>query len=333
MKPVAVIILNWNGAALLRRYLPTVLANTDAALADIIVADNGSTDDSVAVLHNEFPQVEVMALDSNYGFAEGYNRAIAPITHPYIVLLNSDVRTPQGWLNPLYDYMNSNPDVGAVQPKLLQDRDDGREMFEYAGAAGGFLDCHGYPFCRGRVFECVEDDHGQYDGNPLPAFWASGACLMVRTALFRQVNGLDSAFFAHMEEIDLCWRIQLTGARVAMVPASRVYHLGGGSLPKGNPRKTYLNFRNNLLMLHKNLPKREGRSLLLVRRLLDTLAIGMAVCKWHWGDAAAIVKAHRDFRRLRANYNDQPTVNLLKAIPEGNRNIVTDYYLRRKTIF
>lgn len=331
MNKVAVIILNWNGASLLRRYLPSVVANTPPELATVVVADNGSTDDSLDVLRNEFPGVEVIVLDKNYGFAEGYNRAIAAVDNPLTVLLNSDVRTPAGWLEPLVDYMDAHPHVGAAQPKLLHDGEpQGREVFEYAGAAGGYLDCHGYPYCRGRVFDAVEEDHGQYDGEAQPIFWASGACLMVRTAVYRAVGGLDTAFFAHMEEIDLCWRFQLAGHTIAMVPTSRVYHLGGASLPQGNPRKTYLNFRNNLLMLHKNLPAAEGKRFLVVRRLMDTLAIVMAVLKWHWGDARAIVRAHRDFRRMRDNYQPTATINLLQQSPQGRINIVTAYYLRRR---
>lgn len=334
MKPVAVIILNWNGANLLRRYLPTVLAGTGADLADVIVADNGSTDDSRQVLEHEFPTVKTLYFDQNYGFAEGYNRAIAQAEgYRYTVLLNSDVRTPAGWLEPLYHYCEAHPEVGAVMPKLWQDRDDDSPVFEYAGAAGGFLDKHGYPYCRGRIFDTIEDDHGQYDGEPADIFWATGACLMVRTALYEQAGGLDKDFFAHMEEIDLCWRILLTGSKIRVVPDSHVYHLGGGSLPQGNPRKTYLNFRNSLLMLHKNLPRREGKRLLIVRRLYDTLAFFMALAKFHGGDAKAILRAHRDFRKMRGNYTSHPSQNLLKAIPECRRNIVVDYYLRRRRTF
>ena len=333
MKKVAVIILNWNGAHLLRRYLPSVLENTNAQLADVIVADNGSTDDSRQVLANEFPQVKTLLLDQNYGFPEGYNRAISMTQYPCTVLLNSDVRTPQGWLEPLAQLLDDDPQVGAVQPKLLHDRDDGREVFEYAGAAGGFLDRHGYPYCRGRIFNSIEDDHGQYDGDPVPVFWASGACLVVRTAAFLQVGGLDTSFFAHMEEIDLCWRLQLAGYKVMAHGRSRVYHLGGASLPKGNPRKTYLNFRNNLLMMRKNLPDKEGRRLLLVRRLLDTLAFFFAIAQWHWGDARAIVRAHRDYRRMRHALHDFPSVNLLRQSPQGRCNIIVDYYLRRRKVF
>ncbi|MBO4871485.1 MAG: glycosyltransferase family 2 protein [Muribaculaceae bacterium] len=332
MKPIAVIILNWNGTSLLRRYLPSVVANTSADLADVIVADNGSSDESLAVLRDEFPSVRVIALDRNYGFAEGYNRAIAQVEHSMVVLLNSDVRTPERWLEPLAQYMDEHPEVGAVQPKLLHDGEE-RDVYEYAGAAGGYLDCHGYPYCRGRIFECLEDDNGQYDNIHPSILWGSGACLLVRTELYNKAGGLDADFFAHMEEIDLCWRIHLQGSDIRLVPESRVYHLGGASLPQGNPRKTYLNFRNNLLLLHKNLPAREGKRLLLVRRLYDTLAFGMAIAKWHWGDAGAILRAHRDFRRMRGNYTEHPTRNLLQELPECHCNIVLDYYLRGRKVF
>ena len=329
MKQVGVIILNWNGAELLRRYLPTVIAGTDAAIADVIVADNGSTDNSLQVLQEEFPGVQVLRFEKNYGFAEGYNLAIAQTMYPYTVLLTSDVRTPQGWLNPLLDYMEAHPEVGAVMPKLLHDSEEDGEktMFDYAGAAGGYIDSHGYPYCRGRIFEYVEDDHGQYDDGPKSVFWATGACLMLRSQLYQDVGGLDKDFFAHMEEIDLCWRIRLAGKDLLMLPSSHVYHLGGGSLSYGNPRKTYLNFRNNLLLLHKNLPHGEGKKLLFVRRLMDTLAFGMALAKFHFGDAKAIIRAHRDFRKMRKNYTSQPEVNLLKALPEERVNIITAHYL------
>ena len=334
MKPVAVIILNWNGAELLRRYLPSVIAGTNAEIADVIVADNGSTDQSREVLTQEFPQVKTLFFDKNYGFAGGYNKAIEQAAgYRYVVLLNSDVRTPEGWLDPMFQYMEAHPEVGAVQPKLLHDREDGKRMFEYAGAAGGFIDKHGYPYCRGRVFEAVEEDRGQYDGQDIDIFWATGACLMVRSDLYIAVGGLDEDFFAHMEEIDLCWRIHLSGKAVRIVTASHVFHLGGGSLPQGNPRKTYLNFRNSLFLLYKNLPLAEGRRLLIIRRLYDTLAFCMALAKLHWGDAKAIIKAHNDYRKLKGRYVNHPDINLLKSFPGTERNIVIDYYLLGKKKF
>ncbi len=325
--PVAVIILNWNGSRLLREYLPSVVATTDPAIGRVIVVDNGSDDDSLEVLRNEFPEVETIAFDKNLGFAAGYNKAIEMTRYPYTVLLNSDVRTSQGWLRPLYDFMESHPEVGAIQPKLLSDSDP--TLFEYAGACGGFIDRNGYPYCRGRIFADCERDNGQYD-TVADIFWATGACLMVRSELYLRVGGLDSRFFAHMEEIDLCWRILLSGHSIKAVPDSKVYHLGGGSLPASNPRKTYLNFRNNLLMLHKNLPDSVRAPKLFKRRLLDTIAWAKFVATLDFKNAAAIVRAHRDFARMRRDYNVHPDRNLLGERPDTRINILTSYYLKRK---
>lgn len=326
---VSVIILNWNGAALLEEYLPSVVANTPADKAQVVVADNGSTDSSLQLLAERFPSVKVIRFPENYGFAEGYNRALALTDTPYTVLLNSDVAVPQGWLEPLIDAMERDPQLGACQPKIISYRD--RSRFEYAGAAGGFIDRNGYPYCRGRIFDVVEEDHGQYD-TQIPVFWASGAALMVRTDLYRQVGGLDARFFAHMEEIDLCWRMQLAGYTIAAVPASEVYHLGGGSLPASNPRKTYLNFRNNLLLLHKNIPARDLRATLLRRRLLDTIAWAKFVATFDWANAAAVLRAHRDFRTMRRHYTAHPDSNLLRE-PRQRINIILARYLRRITRF
>lgn len=325
--PVAVIILNWNGSRLLREYLPSVVATTDPAIGRVIVVDNGSDDDSLEVLRNEFPEVETIAFDKNLGFAAGYNKAIEMTRYPYTVLLNSDVRTSQGWLRPLYNFMESHPEVGAIQPKLLSDSDP--TSFEYAGACGGFIDRNGYPYCRGRIFADCERDNGQYD-TVADIFWATGACLMVRSELYLRVGGLDSRFFAHMEEIDLCWRILLSGHSIKAVPDSKVYHLGGGSLPASNPRKTYLNFRNNLLMLHKNLPDSVRAPKLFKRRLLDTIAWAKFVATLDFKNAAAIVRAHRDFARMRRDYNVHPDRNLLGERPDTRINILTSYYLKRK---
>ena len=279
------------------------------------------------MLRNEFPEVETIAFDKNLGFAAGYNKAIEMTRYPYTVLLNSDVRTSQGWLRPLYDFMESHPEVGAIQPKLLSDSDP--TSFEYAGACGGFIDRNGYPYCRGRIFADCERDNGQYD-TVADIFWATGACLMVRSELYLRVGGLDSRFFAHMEEIDLCWRILLSGHSIKAVPDSKVYHLGGGSLPASNPRKTYLNFRNNLLMLHKNLPDSVRAPKLFKRRLLDTIAWAKFVATLDFKNAAAIVRAHRDFARMRREYNIHPDRNLLGERPDTRINILTSYYLKRK---
>lgn len=325
-KPVAVIILNWNGEKMLAEYLPQVISATDDTIADVIVADNGSDDGSLELLERSFPGVIVVKLDRNYGFAEGYNQAIAATDYRYTVLLNSDVAPATGWLNPLYDYMEAHPDVGACQPKIRSYVD--HKSFEYAGACGGFLDRNGYPYCRGRIFDTVERDSGQYD-MVIPVLWASGAALMVRSELYVKVGGLDKDFFAHMEEIDLCWRIKLAGYAVVVIPQSVVFHLGGGTLPASNPRKTYLNFRNNLLLLHKNLPDSSRKKRLLVRRLYDALAWVKFVVSLDFADASAVLRAHRDFRKMRANYTSHPDVDLLPKSPD----IVVDYYLRRRKVY
>lgn len=334
-KKVAVIILNWNGATLLRRYLPSVVENTNPEIAEVIVADNGSSDESLTLLNVQFPKVNTLQLNKNYGFAEGYNRAVKMTNYKYTILLNSDVRVPKGWVEPLYEYMEAHPEVGACQPKLLKDYDGEQPLFEYAGAAGGFLDCHGYPYCRGRIFNDVEPDNGQYDGGePIDIFWATGAALMVRSEVYQRAGGLDSHFFAHMEEIDLCWRIHLMGYKIKAVMTSRAYHLGGGSLPASNPRKTYLNFRNNLFLLYKNLPLKEGKRLLFVRRLYDALSFFMFVATFKWGSARAVIHAHNDFRSMRHLYDGiQPEVNLLKTMPGADRNIVIEYFLLGKRKF
>lgn len=338
MKQVAVIILNWNGEKLLKRYLPHVIQHTNPDIADVIVADNGSTDGSLALLNAEFPQVKTLVFDQNYGYAEGYNKAIAGTSYDYTVLLNSDVRTSPHWLEPLLDHMQKHPEVAACQPKIICDEHpegypDDSEIFEYAGAAGGFIDSHAYPYCRGRIFGVLEPDNGQYDTAPLPIFWATGACLMVRSDVYNNVGGLDKHFFAHMEEIDLCWRIHLAGYEICAISDSKIYHLGGGSLPAGNPRKTYLNFRNNLLLMHKNLPKRDARKMLFIRRLYDTLSIGMFLAKLQWKNAWAVVKAHRDFATMRKRYPQNATVNLLKSFPGCEINVVLQHFLLRRTKF
>lgn len=328
-KPIAVIILNWNGEALLREFLPKVLAATDSNIADVIVVDNGSSDNSVALLEQEFPHLQLIKFSENYGFAEGYNKAIKSTQYKYTILLNSDVATASDWIAPLYDYMEQHPEVGACQPKLLSYKEP--EMFEYAGASGGFIDKNGYPYCRGRIFATIEKDNHQYD-DVISVFWATGAALMVRSDLYLEVGGLDKDFFAHMEEIDLCWRILLAGFDIKVIPQSVAYHLGGGSLPASNPRKTYLNFRNNLLLLHKNLPDSTRSRKLFIRRLYDTIAWAKFMLTFDFKNANAILKAHNDFRRMRRAYTSHPDEDLLDTHTDTHRNIILDYYLRgRKT--
>lgn len=324
MTPVAVIILNWNGVSMLRRFLPEVLATTDEAVARVIVADNGSSDESLRVLAEEFPSVEVIRLEKNYGFAEGYNRAISQVGNDYVVLLNSDVATSAGWVNALLRYMDENPRCAACQPKILYSED--RSMFEYAGAAGGFVDRNGYPYCRGRIFSTVEPDNGQYD-NAIHVDWATGAALMVRRDLYIGVGGLDPLFFAHMEEIDLCWRLRTAGYTIDVVPSSTVYHLGGGSLPAGNPRKTYLNFRNNLLLLYKNLPTQIRDSKIFKRKMLDGIAALKFLLSFQFKNFIAVAKAHRDFNRMKRNYSSIPDVE--PVVPVRRPNILIEYYLKR----
>ena len=330
-KPIGVIILNWNGAELLRRYLPSVIADNSDEIADVVVVDNGSTDNSRELLASEFPGVKTLFFSENYGYAEGYNRAIAELGYEYSLLLNSDVAVSPDWLTPLYSYMQAHPEVAACQPKILADTD--RTRFEYAGASGGYIDKHGYPYCRGRIFDAVEKDNGQYD-DVAEVFWATGAALLVRTEVYLKTGGLDSFFFAHMEEIDLCWRIHQAGHSIKVVPQSHVYHLGGGSLPASNPRKTYLNFRNNLFLLYKNLPRREGRKMLFVRRLYDTLAFFVFVAKMDFDNARAVLKAHNDYRRMKSRYDGiQPDRNIMADFPTCHINIILAYHLRGKRTF
>ena len=299
MKKVSVVILNWNGRDMLRRFLPSVVANSQSADVEVCVADNGSTDDSVSVLQKEFPNVRLIQLDQNYGFAEGYNLALKQIDAEYVVLLNSDVEVTQGWLLPLVSYMDEHPEVAACQPKLLSERN--RTFFEYAGAAGGYLDKYGYPFCRGRIFDVVEEDKGQYD-DVVPVFWVSGAAMFIRLKDYIEVGGLDGRFFAHMEEIDLCWRLKSRGRELVYIPQSVVYHVGGATLNKDNPRKTFLNFRNNLLMLYKNLPESELRKVMFVRGLLDWLAALVFFLKGEKGNAKAVFRARKEFKQMCDSY-------------------------------
>lgn len=312
MRKLAIVILNWNGAEMMRRYLPTVLANS--GVGEVVVADNASTDGSVEMLLREFPNVRVIVLEQNFGFAEGYNRALAELPdYEYYMLLNSDVEIRQrDWDVPMVKYMDEHPECAACQPKLLSLREP--EKFEYAGAAGGFLDRYGYPFCRGRVMDVVEKDEGQYD-EVVPLLWATGAALMVRASDWRASGGLDGRFFAHMEEIDLCWRLRVMGRAIVCVSESKAYHLGGATLNQGNPHKTFLNFRNNLLMLYKNLPNNEFAKVMRVRHFLDYLAALQYLVKGEFGNARAVVKARREYRRIRSDFEaDRENIQRMRTI-------------------
>ncbi len=279
---------------MLRTYLPSVVSYTDIEGCEVIVADNGSTDCSLEVLSKEFPTVKTIVLDKNYGFAEGYNRAIARVESDYIVLLNSDVEVTDGWLSPLLDYMDAHPEVAAVQPKIRSWRN--KSFFEHAGAAGGFVNALGYPYCRGRVLWHVEEDKGQYD-SITDVDWTSGACMCVRTKVYKDCGGLDASFFAHMEEIDLCWRMRNAGWRLVCIPSAVVYHLGGGSLAYESPRKTYLNHRNNLLMIYKN--KQHPWGVLFIRFFLDYAAAFLYLLQGRPAACKAVYEARRDYRRMR----------------------------------
>jgi len=288
MKRVAIVILNWNGKDHLQTFLPSVIENS-SDLADIILVDNGSTDDSLALIKAEFPTVQLIRLDKNYGFTGGYNRALAQIKYEFSVLLNSDVEVSQNWLEPLLHLVDSDSTIAAIQPKILSY--ENKKSFEYAGAAGGYIDFLAYPFCRGRLFEKLENDYGQYDDSR-EIFWATGACLFIRTKVFMEMGGFDEDFFAHNEEIDLCWRLKNQDWKVYYCGLSQVYHLGGGTLHKSNPRKTFLNFRNNLTMLIKN--DRSGFlfSKVILRLVLDGIAGLVFLSKGSWKDTLAVVKAH-----------------------------------------
>lgn len=338
MKKVSVVILNWNGAALLRTYLPSVCKNTDLELADIMVADNGSDDDSLEILRKEFPEVKIIALPMNLGFAGGYNEALKQVDSEYIVLLNSDVEVTPRWLEPLVAYADTHPQVAAIQPKIRSLRN--RSRFEHAGACGGFIDRYGFPFCRGRIFDSVEEDNGQYD-EAMEIFWATGACFFTRKADYEQAGGLDPLFFAHMEEIDLCWRYHLAGRKLVCLPQSTVYHLGGATLDMSNPHKTYLNFRNNLLILYKNLPVSERSSLIFKRKLIDAFAaLGFAL-QGNFKNIRAIMLAHRDADRMIRSYyqpkhepkQEPKRFPILGQFPYSRNSIVAAYYLLRKKRF
>ena len=335
MAKVAIVILNWNGQKMLAKYLPNVIEYSRQD-AEIWVADNSSSDGSMHLLETQFPQVKTIVLEQNFGFAEGYNRALKQIDAEYYVLLNSDVEVSHHWLTPLIEFMDSHQQVAACQPKLLAEYD--KDSFEYAGACGGFLDKYGYPFCRGRIFDTVERDNGQYDYQQ-EILWATGACMMIRSKDYWTAGGLDGRFFAHNEEIDLCWRLRLMGRKIYCIPESEVYHVGGGTLPKSNPMKTYLNFRNNLTMLYKNLSDTELTHVMRMRRFLDYLAaFETLVLRRNWGDFKAIFKARRAFKVWKHEFDEDrrkiQASRVKEEIPQVyNLSIIWQYYVKGKKLF
>jgi GT2 family glycosyltransferase len=297
---VAVVILNWNGKEYLKRFLPAAIEYSgDVDNCKIIVADNGSGDDSVEYIKENFPSVGIIELGKNYGFSEGYNRALQAVESKYFVLLNSDIEVTPGWLLSLYSFMEETPNAAACMPKLKSYTEKG--MFEYAGAAGGYIDLFGFPFCRGRILNVIEDDHGQYD-DITRIFWASGACMMVKSSVYFKLDGLDGNFFAHMEEIDFCWRVKNTGQEIWIVPSSVMYHIGGGTLPKENPEKIYLNYRNSLLCLFKNLPDKEVVWILPFRLILDIASACIYLFTGRIAFFFAVLKAHVAFLYLFRKY-------------------------------
>lgn len=329
---IAVVILNWNGLALLKEFLPSVVANSMLPGCEIVVADNGSTDDSVKYIRETFSNINIIQLDKNYGFAEGYNRALSQISSQYYVLLNSDVLPAPNWLGPIVKAFESDISIGILAPKILDYKNHSK--FEYAGAAGGFMDKYGYPFCRGRIFEEIENDNGQYDRS-ISIFWASGAALAIRSECYDKAGGLDLDFFAHMEEIDLCWRVRNLGYKIISVPESCVYHLGGGTLHSTSPHKHYLNFRNNLNMLLKNLPKNKLAITLVLRMCLDGVAALKYLSKGEFQYFFSIFKAHMHFyARFRLYYKKRLRSSMINMPQEVYpKSIVWQYFARNKRIY
>lgn len=332
---VAVVILNWNGKKFLEEFLPILIKHTGSTTAEIIVADNASSDDSIAFLRANYPSVRQIVLDKNYGFAGGYNRALSFVEAEYHVLLNSDVEVTGGWLDTLLNYMEQHPEVAACQPKIRSYSH--RNYFEHAGAAGGFIDYLGYPFCRGRLLNAVEEDQGQYD-SVTEIFWATGACLLIRAESFKNAGGFDEYFFAHMEEIDLCWRLKSRGNSIRYIPESIVYHVGGGTLNAENPHKTFLNFRNNLLTLYKNLPQKQLRKILFYRYFLDYFAAFQWLLSGRRKDVKAVFHARKEYKKVRSDFKPLREENLKKTtteeIPEVYaKSLVLQYYLKGKKTF
>lgn len=334
MTKLAIVILNWNGIDFLKRFVPSVIQHSAGDQTEIWIADNGSEDGSAVFLKKEFAGLRILELDCNYGFAGGYNRALSQIEAEYYILLNSDIEVTNGWTGPMLRLLESDQAVAACMPKIMDL--NFRDHFEYAGAAGGFIDFLGYPFCRGRIFESIEKDTGQYDDEN-EVFWASGACLMIRAGDWHAAGGFDESFFAHMEEIDLCWRLKNSGKKIMACPSSVVFHLGGGTLPRYHPKKTFLNFRNSLLMLVRNLP---GGKLYLVpvRLFFDWLSVVKFMTTFSFGNMMAVLKAHLDFFRLLPRCF-KIRKKLLSAGRNVNnygiyhRSIVFDFFLAGKRYF
>ncbi|UZR93092.1 glycosyltransferase family 2 protein [Chondrinema litorale] len=330
---VAVVILNYNTRDLLEQFLP--LVKTYSGDAQIIVADNASPDDSVSYLEQNHPDVKIIKLSQNLGFCGGYNESLKQVDADYLVLLNTDIEVTPGWLDPLVAVLDSNLQIACCQPKIKSYNN--KNVFEHAGAAGGFIDYLGYPFCRGRIFNTVEEDHGQYNDSS-QIFWASGACMCIRTELFKSFGGFDESFFAHMEEIDLCWRMQRAGYKVFYTPQSEVYHIGGGTLDYENPRKVYLNFRNGLFMIYKNLPSQNLLPLIFMRLVLDGVAACSFLVQGKFKSILAVLNAHFSFytnlKSLNLKRNElQPSHKFKVNLPIYNKSIVFSYFVKKQQTF
>ncbi len=335
MHSTAIVILNWNGIEYLKKFLGGVVNNSMVPGTEIYIADNGSTDDSIEWLTQNFPGVKLLKFNKNHGFAGGYNLALSQIEADYYLLLNSDIEVTEGWLQPLLTYMDSNPDVASCQPKIRSFYN--KESFEYAGAAGGFIDKYGYPYCRGRIFDKTETDTGQYD-SVTDIFWSSGACMLVRAEAWKRCRGFDADFFAHMEEIDLCWRFNKAGYRVSVIPESIVYHVGGGSLPYNSPYKTYLNFRNSLFLLYKNLPDKNFRTSLFIRKILDGIAAVKFLLSGNFGSVISVFRAHVDY--YMSSDDLKAKRDIVKQIQVNhfsknilNKSIVFEFYVKGRKTF
>jgi hypothetical protein len=335
VKDIAVVILNWNGINHLKEFLPSVVEHTNSNLANIVLVDNASTDASVIFVKENYPDIQIIINDKNGGFAKGYNDGLKLLKHKYFLLLNSDVEVTPHWLEPLFQKMESSLSIAACQPKILDYKN--KLSFEHAGAAGGFIDKFGYPFCRGRLFDNLEKDNGQYNDD-IEIFWATGACMMVRSSLFKEQQGFDETFFAHMEEIDLCWRFKNAGYKIKFVGNSRVYHLGGGTLSTISPNKTYLNFRNNLFLLYKNLPDQFLHRTLFARMVLDGIAFFKFLISFKFSHARAILKAHFSFyqslnylRKNRDKFKKYHQLKYLKGV--YNASIVFSFYAKSKKVY
>jgi len=327
---IAVVILNWNGEKILGKFLPSVVKYSKK-IADIIIIDNASTDNSVAFLKNNYPTIKIIQLEKNHGFAGGYNLGLQEVKHDYYILLNSDVEVTENWIDPVIEVFSLDESIIACQPKIRAYNN--KEYFEYAGAAGGYMDKYGYPFCKGRIFNTLEKDENQYNDIE-EIFWASGACLFIKSEAYHNAGGFDEFFFAHMEEIDLCWRLKNQGYKIMYCPNSTVFHLGGGTLSKINPKKTFLNFRNSLLAIHKNLPKNIRFKTIFIRLIFDGIAVARFLVSGQPKHAFSVLRAHFSFyssiqqNKLKRNLSNNPNK---KGII--NKSIVVEYFIKKRTLY